>query len=304
MISYRKLFLLCMLLCSFTTAAHAGKLRDLLRGDTGSTASNNAKVLKNISYGSDPDQKMDVYLPIKPTNTDAPVIFMVHGGGWQHGDKDNNRVVDNKVERWVSQGLIFISINYPMLPEADVAAQENSVILALAEAQRKAPEWGGNASKFILMGHSAGAHLVSLLNANPQPAISAGALPWLGTVSLDSAALDVPAVMNMRHLPLYDKAFGTDTRYWESLSPIHQLRADSPPLLAVCSTQRRDNPCRQAEHYKQAAGKLSRPVDILPEDLSHGEINQQLGLDSDYTKTVERFMAGLDDAVANRITSR
>jgi len=61
------------------------------------------------------------------------------------------------------------------------------------------------------MGHSAGAHLVALLTAHPAFTQAEGALPWLGTVSLDSAAFDVVAVMSGRHLALYDRAFRDGT---------------------------------------------------------------------------------------------
>src|SRR5438128_2634268 len=65
-------------------------------------------ILKSdIAYGSDEAQRMDVYIP--PNAQNAPVIFMVHGGGWKHGDKAMNRVVENKVKRWLPKGIIVVS---------------------------------------------------------------------------------------------------------------------------------------------------------------------------------------------------
>ena len=64
----------------------------------------------NVAYGSDPLQKFDVYMPATlPKN--APVIVMVHGGGWYQGDKTDTPVVTNKVQKWVPTGVIFISVN-------------------------------------------------------------------------------------------------------------------------------------------------------------------------------------------------
>jgi acetyl esterase/lipase len=121
--------------------------------------------LRDVAYGSDPAQRMDVYLP--PDAKNAPVLLLVHGGAWRIGDKAHGRVVENKVARWVPQGFVVVSVNYRMLPGADPRVQADDVALALATAQRQAPAWGGDPAKFVLMGHSAGAHLVSLLDAQP-----------------------------------------------------------------------------------------------------------------------------------------
>lgn len=279
----------------------AGKLRELLMQHSQSRSSlqlPHVKVLHDVAYGQNARQTYDVYLPESQLEG-APVILIVHGGGWRYGDKDSDNVVENKVNRWVNKGFIFISINYPMLPEADVQAQEAALMQSVIHAQQTVKHWGGDPTKFILMGHSAGAHLVALLNADPQVALSQGAQPWLGAVALDSAVLDVPARMQVKHMPLYDQAFGKDPVYWQALSPIHHVTALSPPLLTVCSTQRADHPCDQARAYQKAAQASGRQVTVLPQDKSHGEINATLGADETYTIAVEQFMAGLDPKVSN-----
>ena len=58
--------------------------------------------IKDLTYGSHKAQRFDVYHP--EDAEDAPVIFMVHGGGWANGDKDNGSVALNKALRWVPQG--------------------------------------------------------------------------------------------------------------------------------------------------------------------------------------------------------
>ena len=72
------------------------------------------KVLRNVPYGPDKPQAMDVYLP--PAPNAAPIILMVHGGAWRFGDKRHPPVFENKVARWVPKGFIFVSVNYPMVP--------------------------------------------------------------------------------------------------------------------------------------------------------------------------------------------
>lgn len=260
------------------------------------------RVLRDVAYGPRARQRMDVYLPARKV-TGAPVILMVHGGAWRLGDKGMRSVVDNKVARWVSRGFILISTNYTLLPEANPEEQAQDVAQALALAQGRAAEWGGDPERFILMGHSAGAHLVALLTASPAMAQTQGAHPWLGTVSLDTAAFDVPQLMSGRHLPLYDRAFGQDPAFWRRVSPLHQLHAAAYPLLAVCSTRRADA-CPQAHGYESKAALLGARAAVLEQDLSHRGINQDLGLDGPYTEAVEAFMGSLDPAVQQALLSR
>jgi acetyl esterase/lipase len=88
---------------------------------------------------------------------------MVHGGAWRLGDKKSQSVVENKVNYWVNKGYIVISTNYKLLPEALVNEQLNDVAKALEFAQAKSASWGGDKTKFIIMGHSAGAHIIALI---------------------------------------------------------------------------------------------------------------------------------------------
>lgn len=246
-------------------------------------------VLKsNIAYGSDHDQRMDVYIPANAQN--APIIFMVHGGGWKHGDKAINRVVENKVKHWLPKGIIFVSTNYRMVPKADPLVQANDIALALAKAQSLAPSWGGDSKRFVIMGHSAGAHLVALITATPSIVKQQGTQPWLATVMLDSGGYDIEKTMTGRHMGLYDNAFGKDPKFWQSVSPIYQLTQKTVPMLAVCSTERKDKPCVQAQAFVDKAVLLGSQASILPEAMSHGEINEELGLESTYTDKVDAFM--------------
>lgn len=255
----------------------------------------NVGLQRDIPYGDDPAQRMDVYTPHRtspraaPT---APVVFMVHGGGWRFGDKAMPNVVDNKVARWLPKGVVFVSINYRMLPQADPLTQANDVALALAKAQSLAASWGADRSRFVLMGHSAGAHLVALLAADPAIAGQRGAAPWLGTVMLDSAAFDVTQIMQNPHFPLYDDAFGTEPAYWRAASPLHRLNGKAGPLLAVCSLQREAS-CPQARDFVARASLFGGAADVLGVNLTHGEINEDLGKPGAYTERVERFMRAL-----------
>lgn len=282
-------------------AVHAGGLAQGVgaRRMAPATVPAGVRQLQNISYGSDPHQRLDVYVPETATSH-APIVFMVHGGGWKRGDKDMDAVVTNKISRWVPRGIVFVSIDYRMLPEADPRVQAQDVARALAYVQDHAGAWGGDRGKVVLMGHSAGAHLVALLEASPDWTAQAGARDALGTVLLDSGALDVPALMQAPHLPLYDETFGDNPAFWRAVSPQQQLVPRRPPTLAVCSTQRLRS-CEQSAAFVGSARASGTRADILREDLSHLEINKTLGASGAYTDAVERFLASLDADLALRL---
>ena len=169
--------------------------------------------------------------------------------------------------------------------------------------QSRAAEWGGDPAKVVLMGHSAGAHLVALLDARPSLATSLGARPWLGAVILDSAALDVVQTMTLPHLPLYTRAFGADREYWREASPQHHLAAGAKPLLIVCSSRRGDS-CRAANRFSTKAKSVGVRVEVLPVARTHAAIDADLGAPSEYTRAVETFMRTLDPALARALDGR
>ena len=292
----RQRALLLALLC-FGSSAQAGPLLDKLREKAEarraaeSPSPSATRVLRNVAYGQHRQETMDLYLPSRRTQG-APVIFMVHGGAWKIGDKAHTAVVQNKTAHWLPLGLALISVNYPMLPDAPPQAQAAALTKALAFAQAHAGEWGLDPTRFVLMGHSAGAHLIALINASPATAKAHGARPWLGAVSLDSAAMDVPAIMGQPHYGFYDEAFGTNPGDWPVVSPRHQLTREAPPFLMVCATRRQDA-CPQADAMATTAQSLQVETTILRQDLSHQDINEKLGLSNAYTAQVDAFLKRL-----------
>lgn len=244
-----------------------------------------ATVIKDTAYGTDPLQRLDVYIP--PQARNAPIIVMVHGGGWFRGDKAMKGVVQNKAAYWLAKGYIFISTNYRFIPQTDPVMQAQDIYTAVRLIKGRAKSWGGNPDKLILMGHSAGAHLVALLSVNPQP--MNGKLPWQGTVVLDSGSLNVPQTMNLPHPALFDNAFGENSAFWVKASPYHQMTRQATPILVVCSASRLTS-CQQGKALAAKAKTLGTAVKIQPENLSHADINNKLGLPGAYTKAVDDFI--------------
>jgi arylformamidase len=262
--------------------SHAGPLRDMIKARQQATTDTHAvsfelprniQRLRDVPYGAHERQRMDVYLPSDTAHTSnvRPVILMVHGGAWRIGDKAAAQVVANKVKHWLAQGFILISVNYRLLPEANPLQQADDVALALAKAQSQAAQWGADPHRFILMGHSAGAHLVALLNAAPERAVRMGALPWKGTVALDSAAMDVVTLMQAHHLRLYDQAFGKDKAVWEASLTRTATECQRPATLSrLFLTTRRCLPtsARLADacYHPRAVGAGATPKPLPSRD--------------------------------------
>lgn len=246
-----------------------------------------ARVLRNLAYGKAPRQRLDAYLPAHPKA--APVIVMVHGGGWARGDKSSSGVIANKVRHWLPKGYIVVSVNYRMVPEVDVREEAMDVARALAWVQAHATSWGGDPGRVVIMGHSAGGHLVALVTADSALAASAGVRPWLGTIGLDAGAYNVVTVMQAPHLSLFDNAFGKNPATWRSLSPTLQLDHRAAPLLLVCSIPRRVS-CPQAEAFAAKARAQGGVATVLPIARTHAEIDADLGADAAYTRSVDEFL--------------
>lgn len=314
---FKCLALFGLLLFSVGRSVYADSLRDRLierrieqiqkreeeelQGDQGASAIQlpaGAQVIRDVAYGEHARQKFDIYLPAgSAANQQRPVILMVHGGAWRIGNKTARGVVQNKMTHWLAQGYIFISTNYRLVPDATPLQQAEDIASALALAQSQAAQWGGDARRFILMGHSAGAHLVAQLAANPVLMQRAGAQAWIGTVALDIATYDIAQLMSQQHYPLYDKAFGNDPALWRAISPTLTLTSNNVNqvgarhFLAVCSSTRREHPCDQGGQFVDHARALGLDAKLLPQAMNHGQINDSLGQANAYTDMVDQIIA-------------
>jgi arylformamidase len=186
------------------------------------------------AYGAAPLQKLDFWHAA--SSKPAPLILFVHGGGWKRGDKKNATGVP-KIDHMLNEGYAFASMNYRLVPAATVEQQAADVVAALAYCRANAARLGIDATRIVLMGHSAGAHLVALVGSTPRYMAEAGlALTDIrGVIALDGAAYDVPRQLAdagrfMR--ATYVEAFGSDPARQRALSPALQPLAPTQPSAA------------------------------------------------------------------------
>lgn len=250
-----------------------------------------ATVNVDVPYGLDAAQKYDVYLPANASQ--APIIVMVHGGAWTSGDKQADYVAEAKAGYFVAKGYIFVSLNYRLLPTSDPLIQAADVARGIANIQINAVKWGGDKSKIVLMGSGAGGHLTALLSSNPSLASDQGASIWSAAVVLETAALNVPALMSTSHDGVYDTAFGANLEFWEDSSPTHLVDSSGVPMLVVCSTESTDNTCAKADAFKQAANTAGVNVTVSPQNVSPWQVNSRVGVSATYTDAIASYIASV-----------
>lgn len=187
---------------------------------------------RELSYGSDPKQRLDLLVPANAKR--APLLLFIHGGGWSIGDKRSGAGV--KTAHFTGQGWAFASANYRLVPQATVEQQAADIAAAIAWARANAAANGLDPDRIVLMGHSAGAHLVALVGTDPRY-LAAAAVPIgavKGVVLLDGAGYDIAGQMARPGnlvAGMYDAAFGKDVARQKALSPTLHAAA---PNVANC----------------------------------------------------------------------
>ena len=126
------------------------------------------KADRDIAYGSDPLQKLDVVS--NGQGTGKPVLVFVHGGGFTGGDKhQSGQFTNDNLMKWaIDQGMVGVNINYRLLPKNMLPDQANDARDALAWVAKNAARYGGDPNKMFLWGHSAGATLVGIYVSHPE----------------------------------------------------------------------------------------------------------------------------------------
>ena len=252
---------------------------------------------ETIAYGSDPLQVLDIWRA-KGARGPAPLIVYVHGGGWKRGSKDN-ATGRFKPVHYPEQGYGFASINYRLVPAATVEQQAADVASAVRALIDRAGSLGIDRRRIVLMGHSAGAHLVALVGTDERYLKGAGLsfADIAGVIPNDGAAYDVPA--QMKDGPpimqaTYKQAFGTDPARQQALSPTAHAAAPNAREFLLLYVQRPDG-VRQAKALGDAltaGGSRVEHGSFPGEGLKgHAEINRSLG-DPAYpaTATVDAWL--------------
>jgi acetyl esterase/lipase len=220
---------------------------------------------RNIRYGPDPRQVLDVYSPDKASVEARPLVVFWHGGRWRFGDKADYRFVGAAL---TELGYVAVLPNYRLYPQVKMPGFMDDAARAGQWAAAHAGEFGADARRLYLMGHSAGAHLAALVTLDPRYfAATAQMVPPIAGVIGLSGPYDF--------LPLLEAdvqdMFGPPENYPVS-QPINFVRPDAPPMLLVHGLK--DDTVRPKNSRNLAAALLALGVPVtlkLYPQLEHAD---------------------------------
>lgn len=138
------------------------KTREIFRAPVEETYWGKREPVADMAYGDHPRQKLDLYPADRPN---APVLLFVHGGGFVAGDKASDPVFYGNVPRYFAHhGYLGVAMNYRLAPDVTWPAGSEDVVAALGWLVAHAVEYGGDPTRILILGQSAGAaHSASVI---------------------------------------------------------------------------------------------------------------------------------------------
>ncbi|WP_371188275.1 alpha/beta hydrolase [Thalassotalea maritima] len=118
------------------------------------------RVLKDIAYGDNRDQVLDLFLPMDEESNQGCLHVYIHGGYWQELSKQESSFAATNFQR---HGCHFAVINYSLAPSATLTEIVEQNRRALAYLYLHAEHYGYRRDKIYVSGSSAGAHLAMLM---------------------------------------------------------------------------------------------------------------------------------------------
>lgn len=261
----RRHFLAAVATCALEpTGAEAG-LRERIQARKNARNNETTGGAKPVTLDYGP-ALLDVYSPDGGSN--LPVFIHVHGGGWRNG---NRKYVQSKPEWFVKNGWVFVSIDYRMLPEAEVGTQASDVEAAYAFVRANIAKHGGDPARIAVSGHSAGCHLTALTGMR-------GGLPGAKALVLcDVDVYDIAAQAARGALRNVHKEAFHDPSQWSALSPVTFVgsRRHPPVLIAYSKVKGHKRSALEFAARLEAAGTKTEVFDGSA--YSHFAINRNFG---------------------------
>lgn len=193
-----------------------------------------AQAIRDVSYGKDTAQRMDVYLPANRSVDSTKSIILIHGGGWNSGSKNDFVTYIDSFKKRMPDYAIF-NINYRLVNGSNLfPTQEQDVKSAIDFIVANSNDYHVNKNKLVLLGVSAGGHLALLQGYKYHNPKVAAIIDFFGPTDLLSMFQKpwhpyVPFVLQMitgttpkQNLLLYQQS-----------SPINYVHSSSAPTLIL-----------------------------------------------------------------------
>lgn len=221
---------------------------------------------RDVAYGRDPRQTLDVYVPHRVESEPAPVLVFFYGGSWASGAKADYAFAGRSL---AAEGFVTVVPDYRLVPDVRFPAFVEDGAAAVVHAMAHAGGWGGDASRLVLAGHSAGAYIAAMLALDPGYLARAGAPPgvvraWAGLSGpYDFLPFDVKASQD---------AFGA----WPdpaATQPITFAGAQDPPTFLAHGSKDTTVKVRNTERLAAKLRAAGVPVEAhVYEGLDHKDV--------------------------------
>jgi acetyl esterase/lipase len=184
----------------------------------------NTKISRDISYGPEAYQKLDIYAPPDGAQN-LPIIVFFYGGRWAEGSKNDYGFVADTLAK---KGFMVIIPDYDKYPKVRFPVFVEDGAKALAWVDDHIEPYGGNSKHIYLMGHSAGAHIASLVITDPHYLKAEGKTPnivcaFAGLAGPYDFTPDEPDLINM---------FGPPQNY-PKMQATSFITGHEPPMLLL-----------------------------------------------------------------------
>jgi acetyl esterase/lipase len=256
-------------------------------------------VERDLSYGPDPLQRLDLSVPATPQFSTA---LFVHGGSLTSGDKSDEDS-RNVCAPFVAAGIGCANVNYRLAPAASWPAPAEDVAAALAWVRTNIRARGGDPHKLFLVGHSSGAMLVALVGTDERYLASRGlkATDVRGVIAMGSIMWDeeLEEALKVHGRDRVEAVFGRNPGYrmYATLDtyldhwPIRQIRAGLPAFLFLIAESEQEQPpiLKTNKKFVEDARRLGNWADYkVLLDRTHYSAIRKLGEPADPTFAVVR----------------
>jgi acetyl esterase/lipase len=246
------------------------------------TRAADVREVRDVSYGSDPLQTLDLYLPAD-AERNLPAVVWIHGGGWREGDKrEGVNMIGSFAQSLVEHGYVAAACNYRLVPKDLHPAQIDDVQRMIRWLRRHAGDYHIDADRIGVVGISAGGHLAAMLAAKTDHTQQGDGLDKIS--SRVRAAVSLAGVHDFSNTPELSNALleeallnvaggdaGKVDKLREELSPVRFVTKESAPLMLVVGTNDPWVPNAQAEVMADALRKVDVETEIVRiEGAGHG----------------------------------
>ncbi len=182
------------------------------------TPSGSYSLVKDISYGDEDRQALDIYQTDKP-KADAPTIVFIHGGSWSDGNKNIYKFVG---ESFASEGYTIAIPNYRVYPNVKYPAFVNDTAAAVAFIAKRYPE-----KPVLLIGHSAGAYNAMMVTVDPKY------LKAQGVDVCNTIVATIGLAGPYGAFPLVEEPYPTifPDRHTADDAPVNLIKGPTPPVF-------------------------------------------------------------------------